>query len=89
MVFGHGVREWPNPVMNFLRDKYKIAVRWAIEHRRTTVAAGAASFVVAVFLMGSGVIGSEFLPHLDEGAIWVRGTLAPSTGPTRRRPHCQ
>ena len=29
-----------------------------------------------------GVIGSEFLPHLDEGAIWARGTLAPSTGPT-------
>jgi len=28
------------------------------------------------------VIGSEFLPHLDEGAVWVRGTLAPSTGPT-------
>ncbi len=27
------------------------------------------------------VIGSEFLPHLDEGALWVRGTLAPSTGP--------
>ena len=27
-------------------------------------------------------IGSEFLPHLDEGAIWVRGTLAPSTGPS-------
>ena len=27
-------------------------------------------------------IGSEFLPHLDEGALWVRGTLAPSTGPT-------
>src|SRR5262249_30295336 len=30
----------------------------------------------------STTIGSEFLPHLDEGAIWVRGTLAPSTGPT-------
>ena len=27
-------------------------------------------------------IGSEFLPHLDEGAIWARGTLATSTGPT-------
>ena len=35
-----------------------------------------------MFLAFSGVIGSEFLPHLDEGAIWVRGTLAPSTGPT-------
>jgi len=32
--------------------------------------------------MLSGVVGSEFLPHLDEGALWVRGTLAPSTGPT-------
>jgi cobalt-zinc-cadmium resistance protein CzcA len=40
------------------------------------------SSVGAVYLAFSGVIGSEFLPHLDEGAIWVRGSLAPSTGPT-------
>ena len=33
------------------------------------------------------MIGSEFLPHLDEGAIWARGTLAPSTGPTEGHPH--
>ena len=82
MVFGHGVREWPNPVMAFLSKKYRVAVRWAIEHRKVTVGAGAAAFALAVFLMASGVIGSEFLPHLDEGAIWARGTLAPSTGPT-------
>jgi cobalt-zinc-cadmium resistance protein CzcA len=36
----------------------------------------------AIYLAVGGVIGSEFLPHLDEGALWVRGTLAPSTGPT-------
>ena len=41
---------------------------------------------MAMYLLLSGVIGSEFLPHLDEGAIWVRGTLAPSTGPDRG--HC-
>jgi cobalt-zinc-cadmium resistance protein CzcA len=35
-----------------------------------------------VYLAESGIIGSEFLPHLDEGALWVRGTLAPSTGQT-------
>jgi cobalt-zinc-cadmium resistance protein CzcA len=34
------------------------------------------------FLLTGERIGSEFLPHLDEGALWVRGTLAPSTGPT-------
>jgi cobalt-zinc-cadmium resistance protein CzcA len=33
-------------------------------------------------LIYSGIIGSEFLPHLDEGAIWARATLAPSTGPS-------
>ncbi len=37
--------------------------------------------MAGAFWLASG-IGSEFLPHLDEGALWVRGTLAPSTGPT-------
>jgi len=80
--FRDGVREWHNPVMQFLRERYRVWVRWAIEHRRETVGVGVAAFAVAIFLMVSGVIGSEFLPHLDEGAVWVRGTLAPSTGPT-------
>ncbi len=35
-----------------------------------------------LFIGFNGVIVSEFLPYLDEGAIWVRGTLAPSTGPS-------
>jgi heavy metal efflux system protein len=82
LQFGHGMREWHNPVMQFLTDKYRLALRWAIDHRLITVGVGAAALAVAVLLMVSGVIGSEFLPHLDEGAIWVRGTLAPSTGPT-------
>ena len=37
--------------------------------------------VLGNYLAFGGAIGSEFLPHLDEGALWVRGTLAPSTGP--------
>ena len=37
--------------------------------------------LATLYLAFGGVIGSEFLPHLDEGALWVRGTLAPSTGP--------
>jgi cobalt-zinc-cadmium resistance protein CzcA len=50
--------------------------------RYVTVAVGLAGLAVALYLWQGGVIGSEFLPHLDEGALWVRGTLAPSTGPT-------
>ena len=82
VFFRKGVREWRNPVMEFLKDRYRIAVRWAIEHRAVTFTAAGCGLAATVFLAVGGVIGSEFLPHLDEGALWVRGTLAPSTGPT-------
>ena len=38
-----------------------------------------AALAGTIYLGFSGVIGAEFLPHLDEGAIWARGTLANST----------
>jgi cobalt-zinc-cadmium resistance protein CzcA len=81
LLFRGGAREWRNPVMTFLIARYRVAVRWAIDRRWLTVGVGVVGLVGAIYLALSGVIGSEFLPHLDEGAIWVRGTLAPSTGP--------
>jgi cobalt-zinc-cadmium resistance protein CzcA len=80
--FPKGTKEWDNPVMSWLRAGYRITLRWAIRMRGLTVAGGVASLGLAIYLMTSGVIGSEFLPHLDEGSLWVRGTLAPSTGPS-------
>jgi heavy metal efflux system protein len=82
LLFPHGVKEWRNPVMEFLKDRYRHGVKWAIEYRWITVGAGLASLAVALFLAFSGVIGSEFLPHLDEGAIWARGAMANSVGET-------
>jgi cobalt-zinc-cadmium resistance protein CzcA len=80
-AFAKGAKEWHNPVMHFVIDRYRVSVRWAIRHRAITVGACAFMAAVGMYLAFSGVIGSEFLPHLDEGALWVRGTLAPSTGP--------
>jgi cobalt-zinc-cadmium resistance protein CzcA len=82
LIFSKGAKEWHNPVMLWLTEHYRVAVRSAIEHRRTTLGIAAALFAIAVFLTFGGPIGSEFLPHLDEGSIWVRGTLPPSEGPT-------
>ena len=80
ILFRNGAKEWSNPLMSFLTDRYRNGVYWAIHHRAITAGVSVAAFFMAVYLMFS-VIGSEFLPHLDEGAMWVRGTLAPSTGP--------
>jgi cobalt-zinc-cadmium resistance protein CzcA len=81
-LFSKGVRERHNPVMAYVTDRYRKRVRWALEHRWTTVSVGLAALAVTLFLAFSGIIGSEFLPHLDEGAIWARGTLANSTSLT-------
>jgi cobalt-zinc-cadmium resistance protein CzcA len=81
LMFREGTREWHNPVLAFMTNLYRIAVRWAIDRPRITVGVAAICVTAAAYLATSGLIGSEFLPHLDEGAIWVRGTLAPSTGP--------
>jgi len=82
VAFRKNATEWRNPGMELLRNLYRRAVSRAVRARWLPVGVAALSFGGAVYLAFSGVIGSEFLPHLDEGAIWVRGTLAPSTGPT-------
>jgi cobalt-zinc-cadmium resistance protein CzcA len=80
--FPRGTREWHNPVLAWVTARYRSTLGWAIRLRWLTVAGGLATLLLAIYLTVSGVIGSEFLPHLDEGSLWVRGTLAPSTGPS-------
>jgi heavy metal efflux system protein len=82
LLFRGDSKQWQNPAMRWLTTRYREDVRWAIRNRWITIGGGAILFLVAIYLAFGGVIGSEFLPHLDEGAIWVRGTMAPSTGPT-------
>ncbi|MFZ0759905.1 MAG: CusA/CzcA family heavy metal efflux RND transporter [Candidatus Sulfotelmatobacter sp.] len=80
-AFAKGAHEWRNPVMTYVIEQYRDALRWAIRRRAITVGVCVLMVAVGAYLSFSGIIGSEFLPHLDEGALWVRGTLAPSTGP--------
>jgi heavy metal efflux system protein len=80
VVFPNGTKEWRNPGVVWLTTMYDRTLRVAIRWRWVTVGVAVATLAGTIVL--SRGIGSEFLPHLDEGAIWVRGTLAPSTGQT-------
>jgi cobalt-zinc-cadmium resistance protein CzcA len=82
LVFRKGVREWHNPLLHWMTERYRGSLNWALDHSRITVAVSLLALAASLYLAFGGAIGSEFLPHLDEGAIWARGTLAPSTGPT-------
>jgi cobalt-zinc-cadmium resistance protein CzcA len=79
LLFRKGIRERRNRVMDFLADWYRKRLRSAIEHRWVVAGVAIVSLAGTVYLGFGGVIGAEFLPHLDEGAIWARGTLANST----------
>jgi cobalt-zinc-cadmium resistance protein CzcA len=81
-LFRKGAKEWQNPLMHWLIRRYRVAVRAAIVHRNFTFAISCLLFAIAIYLSFGGPIGSEFLPHLDEGSIWIRGTLPPSEGPS-------
>jgi cobalt-zinc-cadmium resistance protein CzcA len=81
-VFPREIRRWENPMFGLILKAYRRAVTWTVHHRWVMAGVAVGAVCSSLYLLSSGVIGSEFLPHLDEGAIWVRGTAAPSTGPT-------
>jgi cobalt-zinc-cadmium resistance protein CzcA len=80
-LFQGKIKEWRNPVFEWALARYRQSLEWCVGNTKTVMAGSLILAIVMVLLGTGGFIGSEFLPHLDEGAIWVRGTLAPSAGP--------
>ena len=79
------MKEWHNPVVEWLVREYRRTLKIALERPKIVFNIAIGSFIVTLFLAFGGPIGSEFLPHLDEGALWVRGTLPPSAGSNTSR----
>lgn len=70
------VKETETRVVHALRRVYTPALDWALARRRTTVALGLVFLALAAFLFPR--IGSEFLPTLEEGNLWIRATMPPT-----------
>jgi cobalt-zinc-cadmium resistance protein CzcA len=70
------VRETETIVVRALRHLYTPIVESAVAHRFLALAAAGALFVLALFAVR--LLGLEFLPHLEEGNLWIRATMPPS-----------
>jgi cobalt-zinc-cadmium resistance protein CzcA len=70
------VHHQESPVVTWAERLFKPALAWVLRNRRKVIAGAVASLVGAIFLLRS--VGSEFLPELNEGVLWVTATLPAS-----------
>ncbi|HVB33397.1 MAG TPA: CusA/CzcA family heavy metal efflux RND transporter [Patescibacteria group bacterium] len=71
--FKKGVRDRVNRPFEWIKRGYAGGLDLALDHPKSTVAAAVLIFAGAISLVP--FIGGEFMPHLDEGALWVRATM--------------
>jgi cobalt-zinc-cadmium resistance protein CzcA len=76
-LFRRGASPWHNPVMTWLTKKYEGALRGLLRIP-IMVALSAVLIIALAFALGTR-LGTEFLPQLDEGVIWIRANLPPGT----------
>ncbi len=76
-LFRNGVTPWPNPVVTWLTEGYEWTLRRLL--RVPVLVAISAALIIALALTLGTRLGTEFLPQLDEGVIWIRANLPPGT----------
>ena len=71
--FKSGVKDRENPVFGWIRRVYEILLGGCLRFPKLTLLTSLLIFGASLLLIPG--IGGEFLPHLDEGALWVRATM--------------
>ena len=69
------IHEKENKILDKITEVYKKTLEKVLEQPKNFLSVVCGMFIVAVALFG--FIGSEFLPNLDEGNIWLRVTVLP------------
>ncbi|MGI8510397.1 MAG: efflux RND transporter permease subunit [Gemmatimonadaceae bacterium] len=72
-VLRKGVKERRNRIFEAVLGWYQSGLNWSLRHTRGVIAACGVVAVISVLIFAH--IGGEFMPKLDEGALWVRATM--------------
>jgi cobalt-zinc-cadmium resistance protein CzcA len=71
--FKAGVKEKANRAYEWIKREYASELNWCLDRPKLTMLIATAIFAATLLLVP--YIGGEFMPHLDEGALWVRATM--------------
>ena len=71
--FKSGVKEHTNKAFDWMKRKYASQLDWALDRPKMVMLIACLIFGATLILVP--FIGGEFMPHLDEGALWVRATM--------------
>jgi len=71
--FKKGVHERTNRAYSWIKQEYASELAWCLERPILTMLLATLIFAASLLLIPH--IGGEFMPHLDEGALWIRATL--------------
>jgi cobalt-zinc-cadmium resistance protein CzcA len=66
------VVEKHNPLVAGMIKYYEISYNWIMRHKKLSF--GLAMSVIGLSFISAKFLGTEFIPHLDEGALWVEGS---------------
>ena len=66
-----------NPVVDWITRQYARGLKWCLAYTPILLGIGVISIVATCLMFNT--LGSEFLPHLEEGNIWLRTTVKPSS----------
>ncbi len=67
------MQQFKIPFLDFMTNRYKIFISMVLGFPRITVITG--GLIVLVLILFGGRLGTEFLPELDEGSIFMRAFL--------------
>jgi cobalt-zinc-cadmium resistance protein CzcA len=70
------VRETETAVVRRIHGAYETILRWTLANRAITIGTGLAFLAISGLLALR--LGTEFLPHLEEGNFWIRASMPPT-----------